>query len=73
MLSVIIVIAIILLSIILAGIGAYVVIHSADEKEEIKPVIDVSANPSPQSSPARPPCVPGSKPRNSSPPNRGKS
>ena len=42
MLSVIIVIAIILLSIILAGIGAYVVIHSADEKEEIKPVIDVS-------------------------------
>ena len=42
MLSVIIVIAIILLSIILAGIGAYVVIHSADEKEEVKPVIDVS-------------------------------
>lgn len=42
MLSVIIVIAIVLLSIILAGIGAYVVIHSADEKEEVKPVIDVS-------------------------------
>ena len=42
MLSVVIVIVIVLLSIILAGIGAYVVIHSADEKEEIKPVIDVS-------------------------------
>ena len=42
MLSVIIVIAIILLSIILAGIGAYVVIHSSDEKEDAKPVIDVS-------------------------------
>lgn len=42
MLSVIIVIVIVVLSIILAGIGAYVVIHSADEKEEIKPVIDVS-------------------------------
>ena len=33
MLSVVIVIVIVLLSIILAGIGAYVVIHSADEKE----------------------------------------
>ena len=32
----------IILSVILAGIGAYVVIHSADEKEEVKPVIDVS-------------------------------
>ena len=42
MLSIIIVIVIILLSIILACIGAYVVIHSADEKEEVKPVIDVS-------------------------------
>ncbi len=42
MLSVIIVIVIIILSVILAGIGAYVVIHSADEKEEVKPVIDVS-------------------------------
>ncbi|MCQ2054049.1 MAG: hypothetical protein MJY82_02005 [Fibrobacter sp.] len=42
MLSIIIIIAIVLLSIILAGIGAYVVIHSADEKEEVKPVIDVS-------------------------------
>jgi len=42
MLSVIIVIVIIVLSVILAGIGAYVVIHSADEKEEPKPVIDVS-------------------------------
>ncbi len=42
MLSIIIIIAIILLSIILAGIGAYVVIHSTDEKEEVKPVIDVS-------------------------------
>lgn len=42
MLSVIIIIAIVLLSIILAGIGAYVVIHSSDEKEEAKPVIDVS-------------------------------
>lgn len=42
MLSVIIVIVIIMLSIILAAIGAYVVIHSADEKEEVKPVIDVS-------------------------------
>ena len=42
MLSIIIIIAIVLLSLILAGIGAYVVIHSADEKEEVKPVIDVS-------------------------------
>lgn len=42
MLSIIIVIAIIVLSIILAGIGAYVVIHSTEEKEEVKPVIDVS-------------------------------
>ncbi|WP_407444059.1 hypothetical protein [Fibrobacter sp.] len=42
MLSYIIIIAIVVLSIILAGIGAYVVIHSADEKEEVKPVIDVS-------------------------------
>lgn len=42
MLSIIIIIAIIVLSIILAAIGAYVVIHSADEKEEVKPVIDVS-------------------------------
>lgn len=42
MLSVIIVIAIIVLSIILAAIGAYVVIHSSDEKDEPKKVIDVS-------------------------------
>ena len=42
MLSVVIVIVIVILSVILAGIGAYVVIHSADEKEEVKPVIDVS-------------------------------
>ncbi|MCF0216344.1 MAG: hypothetical protein HUK21_07720 [Fibrobacteraceae bacterium] len=42
MLSVIIVIAIIVLSIILAAIGAYVVIHSTSEKEEPKQVIDVS-------------------------------
>lgn len=40
--SVIIVIAIIVLSIILAAIGAYVVIHSSDEKDEPKRVIDVS-------------------------------
>lgn len=44
MLSVIIIIAIIVLSIVLAGIGAYVVIHNTDEKEkeETKPIIDVS-------------------------------
>lgn len=42
MLSVIIVIAIIVLSVILAAIGAYVVIHSSDEKDEPKRVIDVS-------------------------------
>ena len=42
MLSVVIVITIIVLSIILAAVGAYVVIHSTEEKEEIKPVIDVS-------------------------------
>lgn len=42
MLSVIIVIAIIVLSIILAAIGAYVVIHSSNEKDEPKQVIDVS-------------------------------
>lgn len=42
MLSIVIVIAIVILSIILAAIGAYVVIHSSDEKEEAKPVIDVS-------------------------------
>jgi hypothetical protein len=42
MLSVVIVITIVVLSIILAAIGAYVVIHSTEEKEEPKPVIDVS-------------------------------
>ena len=42
MLSVIIVIAIIVLSVILAAIGAYVIIHSSDEKDEPKRVIDVS-------------------------------
>lgn len=42
MLSIVIVIAIIVLSIILAAIGAYVVIHSSNEKDEPKPVIDVS-------------------------------
>lgn len=42
MLSIIIVIIIIVLSIILAAIGAYVVIHGTGEKEEVKPVIDVS-------------------------------
>lgn len=42
MLSIIIVIAIIVLSIILAAIGAYVIIHSSDEKDEPKQVIDVS-------------------------------
>ncbi|MBO7061268.1 hypothetical protein [Fibrobacter sp.] len=42
MLSVIIVIAIIVLSLILAAIGAYVVVHNSDEKEEAKPIIDVS-------------------------------
>ena len=42
MLSAIIVIVIIILSIVLASIGAYVVIHSVEEKEEPKPVIDVS-------------------------------
>lgn len=42
MLSIIIVIAIIVLSIILAAIGAYVIIHSSDEKDEPKEVIDVS-------------------------------
>ena len=42
MLSIIIVIAIVLLSIVLAGIGIYVGMHNSDEKEESKPVIDVS-------------------------------
>ena len=42
MLSIIIVIAIVLLSIVLAGIGVYVGMHNSDEKEESKPVIDVS-------------------------------
>ena len=42
MLSIIIVIAIIVLSIILAAIGAYVIIHSSDEKDEPKEVIDVT-------------------------------
>lgn len=42
MLSVIIVIAIIVLSLILAAIGAYVAVHNSDEKEEAKPIIDVS-------------------------------
>lgn len=37
-----IVIAIILLSIILAGIGAYIVINSSDEKEKPLSIIDVS-------------------------------
>ena len=40
MLSVVIVITIVVLSIILAAIGAYVVIHSTEEKEEPKPVIE---------------------------------
>ena len=42
MLSIIIVIAIVLLSIVLAGIGIYVGTRNSDEKEEPKPVIDVS-------------------------------
>lgn len=42
MLSVIIVIAIIVLSLVLAAIGAYVAVHNSDEKEEAKPIIDVS-------------------------------
>ena len=42
MLSIVIVIAIIVLSIILAAVGAYVIIHSSDEKDEPKQVIDVS-------------------------------
>lgn len=40
--TIIIVIAIIVLSIILAAIGAYVIIHSSDERDEPKQVIDVS-------------------------------
>ena len=39
---ILIVIAIILLSVILAAIGAYVVIHSTEEKEQVAPPIDVS-------------------------------
>lgn len=42
MLSVIIVIAIIVLSLILAGIGAYIFVHNSNDKEEAKPIIDVS-------------------------------
>jgi hypothetical protein len=42
MLSIIIVIAIVLLSIVLAGIGIYVGTRNSDEKEQSKPVIDVS-------------------------------
>jgi hypothetical protein len=42
MLSIIIVIAIVLLSIVLAGIGIYVGMHNSDEKETTKPIIDVS-------------------------------
>ena len=40
--TIIIVIAIVVLSIILAAIGAYVVIHSSNENDEPKRVIDVS-------------------------------
>ena len=42
MLSIIIVIAIVLLSIVLAGIGIYVGMHNSDEKEESK--IDANNN-----------------------------
>ena len=44
MLSVIIVIAIIVLSVILAAIGAYVVIHSSDEKDETKRIKKADLN-----------------------------
>src|SRR5574344_1776257 len=37
-----ILIAIVVLSLVLAGIGAYVVIHNSDEKEKAPAVIDVS-------------------------------
>ena len=37
-----ILIAIVILSLVLAGIGAYVVIHNSDEKEKAPAVIDVS-------------------------------
>ena len=53
MLSVIIVIAIIVLSIILAAIGAFVVIHSSNEKDEPKPGIDVACQYSVGVRPAR--------------------
>lgn len=42
MLSVIIVIAIIVLSLILAGIGAYIFVHNSNDKEDARPIIDVS-------------------------------
>ena len=65
MLSVIIVIAIIVLSLILAAIGAYVVVHNSDEKEEAKPIIDVSGQYSAVGRPARE-CLTAVKPSEAS-------
>ena len=53
MLSIIIVIAIVLLSIVLAGIGIYVGMHNSDEKETTKPIIDVDNTPPLAAPPAR--------------------